>query len=229
MPSAIKRLFLAAIVCILPVHQSVAEDDASRFFEIKEDTSIKTYDISTVQYVVPGRFTVNSTTISNPDVMKYELDVQGVLKGFCGRPEGEYLAPENIFSFGAPYLQISKIHIFDGLNKKCHEKSAYWEFPYKKLSYNINGVYKQSGIFFLCEASCKAPQTLFREQYSSVVNGHQDKELFDCKRGLHGFFMDMKDDLEKALVAPVKKDTVGSRDFFLVCLRVTGDSPYNPQ
>jgi hypothetical protein len=52
---------------------SSAIEMADRFLELSTDRDTTTYDLSTVQIIVPGKFTVIKTTIDDPDVMTLEL------------------------------------------------------------------------------------------------------------------------------------------------------------
>lgn len=124
---AIPLIFAVWIVVSCP---SWAIDNQDRFIEFPGDNSTETYDLSTVQMIQPGRFTIISTTIDNPDVMKFELIVLGKLQGYCARPDGKYAAPAEILTLGLSDMPVESIEVES--NKKYHTRTVNWSYPYKR-------------------------------------------------------------------------------------------------
>ena len=121
-------IFAAWVVASCP---SWAIDDQDRFIEFLGDNNTETYDLSTVQMIVPGRFTIISTTIDNPDVMKFELTVLGTLQGYCMRPDGKYPAPTKLLALGPADMPVKTINVEN--NKKYQTRTVDWDYPYKRL------------------------------------------------------------------------------------------------
>ena len=62
------------------------------------------------------------------------------------------------------------------------------------------------------------------------MNGIRTKELFDCKRGQAGIFLDDENnDPAKAMTYFVRPDKLMFRYYFGVCLWVTHEEPYTPE
>jgi len=77
--------------CLAMFRPASAADSSDRFVEYSmPDGSTQTFDLATVQIIVPGRFTVIGTTIDNPDVMKLKLMTLNTLRPFCERSTGKY-------------------------------------------------------------------------------------------------------------------------------------------
>ena len=103
-----------------------------------------------------------------------------------------------------------------------------WNYPYERLATESNqGQILQHGTFLTCAHWGKTEDELYAEQRSSIVNGLRSKELFDCKRGLSGTFIDEHDDPARALVAPVRQNSYNDRYYRGVCLQVTHKAPYS--
>jgi hypothetical protein len=67
------------------------------------------------------------------------------------------------------------------------------------------------------------------ESYNRITNGSRSKEIYDCKRGLSGIFLDENDDFTKApLISPVGPGTNGENYYRAVCLAVMHQEPYLP-
>jgi hypothetical protein len=86
---------------------SWAGDQDERFVEFPVPSGkTQTYDLSTVQMIEPGRFTIIGTSIDNADVMKLELKVLDTLRTYCNRPDGKYSPPVDIFTLGLVRLML---------------------------------------------------------------------------------------------------------------------------
>ena len=93
------------------VSTHLVADDQDRFVEIPGDHSTRTYDLSSVQTILPGRFTIVSTTIDSPDVMKLELKALATLQTYCSRPDGQYPPPADLFTLGPPEMPVKSIEV----------------------------------------------------------------------------------------------------------------------
>jgi hypothetical protein len=207
--SARKKLMLSVCaVWIAAPSPSLAGDQETRFLELPNDADTLTYDLSTVQMIQPGRFTVIGTTIDNPDVMKLELKLLDSLRTYCKRPDGKYPAPADLLTLGQPDMPIETIEV------DWQGKLVSWSYPYKRLQGKV------------IHMACSAPD-LYRK---GITNGFWMKALFDCRRGLIGSFLNEDDDPSKAFHASfVKQATRGEWYYRRVCYAVMHELPYEPE
>jgi hypothetical protein len=215
--TALLRLLLVLALAALaaPRPGQAADEGQQRFIEFPGDVDTVTYDLSTVQTIQPGRFTITSTTIDNPDVMKFELEVLGALRSYCARPRGRYPAPAHVFTLGPPDMPVKSIEV--------NGASAIWFYPYKKLAANTTGGLQEIPYFLFCRSETETAIQLYLEARSEIANGRRSKELYDCKRGLWGlfFFLADNDDPAKVVTGFVSKGTVGYEHYIRVCYSVT--------
>jgi len=199
------------IVWLASSGSTFAAGESDRFLVIPfvRDVSTTTYDLSTVQMLQPGRFTIISTTIDNPDVMKFRLKVLQALEAFCKRPIGQYPPPPDVLTLGTPDIPITNVEVSGG----PHGKRLFWLFPYKKLGERAH--------FMTCGDASD-----YIEARTLIVNGLRSKQLYDCKRGMSGNLRRENDDAANAFTHFVKPDTVGFRHYLVVCLAVTHEDPY---
>jgi hypothetical protein len=164
--------------------------DPDRFLEFPGDEDTSTYDLNTVTLQSPGRFTVTRTTIDNPDYMKFELSVIGILSHYCSRPVGNYpAAPEKLPSFGTPDLPFKDIEVMS----QEHVKTVFWYYPYKKLA---------MGAWLNCGRG--SPNQAYLKKRADITNGFSSKFLIDCRRGLMSAPLFGDADLAKVLMLPPK-------------------------
>jgi len=214
---------------------SLATAQDGRFIDFPDDTSTTSYDVSTVQMISPGRFTVISTIIDNPDVMKFKLKVHDTLETYCTRPDGKYDAPAELFILGQPDMAVEKINVESRITeiarKKYSVRNAIWRLPYKRLAFrSSNGSLSQGFELFTCVGlTAQRTDKDQREGRSVILNGIQAKKLFDCKRGLMGSFLNENDDPATAITYFVQPDTYGFLEYLAVCQRVTNEPPYLPK
>jgi hypothetical protein len=213
---------------------SLASDQDNRFIEFPNARTTVTYDLSTVQMILPGKFTIISTSIDNPDVMKLELEVLSTLRTYCGRPDGKYPAPADVFTLGRPDMPVQNIEVKSKQSELAGKiypfKVVSWSYPYLKLAQKFQEHPEQQQIAFLtCKQGGKAEGELYSEHRTSIVNGVRFKELFDCKRGMTGAFLSDDDDPSKAISGFVKSGTYEAQYYRGVCHRVTHELPYEPK
>ncbi|MEH2498975.1 hypothetical protein V1294_005454 [Bradyrhizobium sp. AZCC 1678] len=209
------------LVASRPTH---AEDQQKRFLEIPTENDTLTFDLKTVQFISPGRFTVISTRIDNPDVMKQQLKSLGILKSYCDRPDGKYPAPADLLQLGQPDLPIEQIEV-----KSRQTKASGMTYPFKMVSWKYPYVRLAHPAYLHCKQWGRSESELYMESHNLIANGLRTKELYDCKRGLSGSFMHDDDDLSKAFTAPVRKGTNGLAWYRAVCRAVTQEEPYLPE
>jgi hypothetical protein len=205
---------------------SSADDGKNRFVAIERQDEIVTYDLTTVQMIQPGKFSVIQTTIAPPDVMKFKLKVLETLRTFCTRPDGKYPIPSEVFTLGPPDMSVENVEVGSQENFKM----ASWKLPYRRLAV-IFATGPAEGFSFL---HCKQPdnqteEQLYWSQRNLITNGLQVKELFDCKRGLDGMFLHEDDDPRKVITGFVRQGSRIERDYFAVCYRVMQEPPYLPE
>jgi hypothetical protein len=88
-PPQMKLSLLIFSILFAAYCPALAEDE--RFVEFPAPRGqTMTYDLSTVQTIQPGRFTIIGSEIDSGDVMRFELDVLDSLRAYCKRPDGKY-------------------------------------------------------------------------------------------------------------------------------------------
>ena len=222
-PSPLISLMLLVGCC-----QSLADQDNKRFVEFQQRGSTETYDLSTVQILQPGRFSIVSTSIDDPDVMKLKLKVLDTLRPFCKQLNGKYPASTDLFILGPPDMEIESIEVqtvsslVKGRNISI--KFVFWHYPYDRLAlHTVGGKVAPMG----GDLRCSDDEESYFEQRTQNMNGVRTKELFDCKRGIMGNFHD--DDDDDPFTYFVKPQTYGHRVYGKICLRVTHETPYSPE
>ena len=213
---------LAALICatlLVVLCPSWARDQEDRFIEFPGDVDTTTYDLSTAQLIQPGRFTIISTTIDDADVMNLELQVLGVLRTYCGRPDGKYPVPDDVFTLGPPDMPIKSIDVISNFTDKANPfKRVLWSYPYKRLEKHL--------AFLTCRQWSRTEDELFWEHRSLITNGNQAKYLFDCRRGLMGLVL-AGSDLAKITTFPVQGGFL--RDYLSICYHLMHEQPYLPK
>lgn len=210
---------LLPLICAMCFCASVAGAQQNRFLEVPTQGGTLSFDLDTVQFISPGKFTIITTTIDNPDVMKFELKTLQSLRQYCARPDGKYPAPTELLQLGPPYLPVEQIEVESGAKSG---KVVSWTYPYSKLSWKYSS-------WLRCKLGSRTEEELFLEKYNSIANGHRSKEMYDCKRGLIGSFLDEDDDPSKPhLIDAVVPGTYGETHYYFVCLRVMHQEPYLP-
>src|SRR5258708_2417128 len=194
---------------------SWAGEQERRFLEFPSGRDTTTFDLSTVQVIQPGRFSVIRTTIDNPDVIELELKAFNTLRTYCARPAGEYPAPADLLTLGPADRPVKSVEV-RGAQTRTTRKIITWEYPYTRL---------RNGIFLL---GCGRQDQLDKQRL--ITNGIQTRELFDCRRGLAGTFLDAIDNgnPSNVLTAPVRPNTYLETYYLGVCYAVMHERPYLP-
>ena len=220
-----KKVPLILIAWLSASCSSWALEDQNRFIELSDDNNSETYDLNTVQVIVPGRFTIIKTTIDKPDVMKLELTALGTLQSYCARPDGTYLAPTELFTLGPPDMPVRNIEV--GSDKKNKLRTVDWFYPYKRLALQTNaGLQERFTVPVFC-ANKSAVRKLIVEWRATITNGTQAKYQFDCKRGMMSVPIIGEDDPAKAQMFFVQGGW--RNDYILVCYKVTNEVPVLPE
>ena len=133
--------FLRIAHRLLPVS---AADKDQRFVELPGPSGkTNTYDLSTVQMIQPGRFTIISTSIDDADVMKLGLKVLDTLRTYCNDPDWKYPAPTDLFTLGPPDMPIRSIEVTSSQTQLAGRnypfKMVSWPYPYTRLATQIQG------------------------------------------------------------------------------------------
>jgi hypothetical protein len=158
-----KLLALIFSVLVIACCPSLATED-ERFVEFPEPPAkTRTYDLRSVHMIQPGRFTILSTSIDDPDVMRFELSALDSLRSYCKGPDGSYPPPTNLFTLGPPDLPIKNIEVkstqskdFGGISQY---KSATWPYPYKKLAIEDHGKFFPEEAHFACKDAAYPKKT----------------------------------------------------------------------
>jgi hypothetical protein len=241
--SQMKLSPLILSVLLIACCPSLADQDG-RFVEFPElPAKTRIYDLHTVQMIQPGRFTILSTSIDDADVMRFELKALYTLRSYCKRPDESYPPPTDLFTLGPPDLPIKSIEVRSSQTKLGQFKSATWHYPYKRLAIeDRDGTFVQDEAYFYCKDAVhqKDEGELYLKQRTSITNGSQTKELFDCKRGLRGNFVTLDEEpagpdrFWPSDPAKVHTDVVTPHSYSDlwyrgVCLRVMHETPYSPK
>ena len=207
-----------------------ASEHEERFVEFRDDAETLTFDLSTVQIIQPGRFTVIGTTIDNPDVMKLELRTLDTLRTYCARPDGKYAAPANLFALCTPDMPVKHIELQTSQPNQSGQtnKSVFWYYPYKRLASRAMGRLEERFIYLFCRSESETEAQLYMEQRARITNGSRTQQLFDCRRGLAGLFLQEDNDLSEAITTVVSPQTNAEKYYLRVCRAVMHEVPYLP-
>ena len=213
-PMVTSRTSLLLMACsaffVAPGPTSASEQQA-RFLQVPfGEMQTATYDLSTIQIIQPGRFSIVATTIDNADLMKLEVNAHVTLLAYCLRAAGKYETPADLLTLGTPDMPAKDIEVKEDKNGKF----VWWEYPYSKLA--------PDGAPVFCKAN------LDEDNYSRITNGMRGRELFDCKLGQIGIFLNEIDDPSKAFRWFVKPGTNSELEYFRVCNAVMHEVPYTP-
>jgi hypothetical protein len=171
--ASIKGRFDCKTGNVPPQRTAAAEQD--RFIEFPGDNDTMIYDLSTVQMIQPGRFTVVSTTIDNPDVMRLELQALAALKTYCARPDGQYPAPADLLTLGPPDMPVKSIEVES--HKAYQTRTVEWFYPYKRLAYKFeSGLQERFSTVIYCESPKVSAADAKRQNLESrsvITNGLQ--------------------------------------------------------
>jgi len=232
-----KLLPLICTIWLVASCPSWASDQEKRFLEVPSANGKTTiFDLNTVQIIQPGKFTILTTVIAKPDVMKLELKTLDTLRTYCARPDGQYPAPADLLTLGPPDMPVMNIEVKSGeiksAGKLYQTKEASWSFPYSMLAVVFESGDKSHVFpyrtFFRCKNIFQPEANEYSEVRRLIMNGLQTKKLYDCRRGLDGNFVDEKDDFTKANMGPVSKGTFAFEFYLSVCQAVTHEAPYVP-
>lgn len=213
-----KFLSSVCITVIVVTTPLWAGDPNNRFIEISNETSTETYDLNTVQMISPGKFTIISTTINHLDVMKFRLGVYFTLKDYCERPAGEYDPPAELFTLGDTDMPIKKIEVRPHLETWSLVK---WSLPYKRFAAQFPDIVVPYEELLYCGKSDGERSRHFLEAINKIMNGSRSKKLFDCKRGILGYFDSEKDDPQNArMLSFVRPGTIAFDHHAIVCFCV---------
>lgn len=232
--SPVFAMLAAGLLLLLPTaanSQSATRDTEnapSRWVEFDYADDTITYDLTTIQLIEPGKFTVVGMTIDHPDVMRFKLKVLDGLRSYCTRPDGQYPPPTTFFILGKPDMPVGKIMVKTQADREGIEfKNVVWRLPYRMLV--INPKTGEENISFF---DCKGPAvTSIDDEYTQlramITNGTFSKELYDCKHGVMGVFVNNDDPVSKAITTT---NIMGGylRAYISLCRNVTGDWPYMP-
>jgi hypothetical protein len=221
-----KLLPLISAVWLAASCPSWAVAQEGRFLEFKllPDESTTTYDLNTVHIIQPGRFTVMSTTIDAPDVLRFELKALDTLRDYCARPYGKYPPSPDLLMLGPPDMPVQNIEVKSielPYGPPSPTKYVEWKYPYRKLA--LLNYPASMGLH------CDSVSHEYSEVRNLYINGVRAKKLYDCRRGLEGNFSDVNDDPTKAIVGFVPKGTVASEYYLTVCRAVTHEEPFVPK
>ena len=204
--------------------------EEKRFLEFPSGHDTTTFDLNTVQIIQPGRFTIISTTIDDPDVMKFELTVLYTLRDYCTRPDGKYPAPAELLTLGPADMPVKSVEVES--HKKYQTRTVDWSYPYKRFALETTaGLIEGPMLPLFCESPKVNKSDVTRhisEGRSVITNGVRSKSLYDCKRGMVSLQIFGEDDSAKATMAGVPKGSRAFKYYLSVCWAVTHEVPTCP-
>jgi hypothetical protein len=174
-----------SVICVVCLSASWASAQQNRFVEIPEDYYTATYDLDTVKFITPGRFTIVRTEIDDPDVMKFELNALPILRQYCGRPAGKYPAPAELLQLGPPDLPVEEIKVSSHKiedDPQFQHKEIEWKYPYRRML-------PKTG-WLDCRVGDETEEQLYHQKEMEMLNGTKRKEIYDCRRGLRGYVVE---------------------------------------
>ena len=218
---------LVLSILLVACCSALTQDERFVEFPAPRDQTM-TYDLSTVQMMQPGRFTIIGTEIDSDDVMRFELDVLDSLRAYCKRPDGKYAPPKDLFRLGPPDLPIKTIEVTS--NQKNSFKGVFWSYPYVRLATQFDqGAINPARFHLTCRSWEGTEEELYAYRRSAILNGIKFKYLFDCKRGLTGVFLHQDDDPSKAITGTVRPQSFEGEFYRGVCRRVMREKPFTPE
>ena len=215
------------LVALMFVGQTTTIFAQNRWVELDYNNFTLTYDLTTVQLVDPGRFTIMYTDQDHPDIVQLKLVVLKTLRTYCGRPDGEYDPPPELFTLGPPDLPIEKIEVKTRPGSRPF-KSAGWHLPYHRLVLNFAKGPQEDTSFFACEGPLVGPLDKEYEDLSAdIMNGITSKVLYDCRHGIIGAFINADDPPSKAITGT--NITGANLDAYVrLCAAIVGGVTYMP-
>jgi hypothetical protein len=125
---------------------------------------------------------------------------------------------------GPPDMPVKSIDV--GSNPTNLAKRILWFYPYRRLAVSMEQGLEQTFEVLSCNLGSEAEdRSYFRKAMARITDGSRLKHLFDCRRGLMGFFLD---DNKDALTGFVPKGTQAFEQYLSVCRAVTHEAPYAP-
>ena len=192
-------------------------EPADRFLAFSSDQNTTTYDLSTVQTIIPGKFTVISTTIDNPALMKLSLTAVDTLYTYCEQPVGTYSSPDKLYFLGEPDMPVQDISVesveIELEGRSVTRKQVGWKLPYQTFA--VIGT--QKPVVVNCDEELSNIRLL-------ISNGKRSKTMYDCKHGVMGFFIHEEDDISKARALPVPREFL--RHYVAICRKLKAPEPY---
>jgi hypothetical protein len=186
-----------------------------------------TYDLTTVQMIDPGRFTIISKVQDHPDVIRLRLAALTTLRSYCSRPDGEYAPPPKLFTLGPPDMPVENIKVRTQSGDTPF-KDVVWSLPYRKLALNLKNGPQEDSAFFDCKGpAVESIDKEYDDLRSVIMNGSTSKELYDCRHGLMGFFVDSNDPPSRAITTPNINGAYLSA-YLRLCPAIVVGMPYMP-
>jgi hypothetical protein len=221
---------LACAAWVFSVCPCWANEHDQGVVEFHDDVETLSFDLSTVRFIQPGRFTVTGTTIDNPDVMQLELRALDTLRTFCARPDGKYAAPAGIFALGPPDMPVRRIGLQTSPPNRSGltNKSVFWHYPYRRLASTAMGKLEERFVYFSCWSESETEPQMYRRQRARITNGSQAQQLFDCRRGLTGLLLQEDDDPSETVTTVVSPHTFEEARYLRICHAVMHETPYMP-
>jgi hypothetical protein len=134
------------------------------------------FDLDTVHMTLPGKFTMVETIIDDPERVALQLNILDVLRPYCARPDARYPAPQKLLSmlnseFAPDIIEVNDAGIYKALS---------WSYI-PMTGWNVTSLQ--------CRTATEREDHWYLRQRSLITDGLKIKAIFDCKRGLSGFFL----------------------------------------
>ena len=229
------RVTVIAICWVIayPLGESVASTD-DKNFAVDSHLSVVNFDLSSVHQIQPGRFVITALTIDKPEIMRMRMAATREMHKFCLKPVGVYPVPSTMYGIGPPDLPVNKLTVavsFDGAGaQRKTYKFVTWKYPYKVAATChdekcIDMV--QDAEYVSCNPTQAENENDFLDWWKIEANGVTSLEVYDCDHGLSGTSFP-EFGAEKAVMYPVRANTLGEDIYAQVCYKVFGRMPYLP-
>ena len=219
--------FLLGLLLLFTVASTSAHGEG-RWITLNYNDQTITYDLHTVQLIGPEEFTVVSTTVDRPDIMRFRLAVLKSLRSYCAMPDGNYEAPFRLLTLGLPDMPVYQIEVNGKESSAAGRqwKDVLWRLPYRRFAFNLSTGPEEDSGFFSCDGlSDLSPDEEYTDLQSQIIDGTSNKELYDCKRGAMGLFVNNDDPPSKAITT-TRILGAYSVSYLSLCLHITGHPPY---
>jgi hypothetical protein len=198
-----------------------------QFLEVDQGTRVVTFDLASVQYLQPHRFTIESVDLDKPEIMHLKLTTLSALYSYCGRPVGSYRPAQALLTLGPPDMTLKDIEVSRHEKGDNWWKAVEWYFPYKQLAEATTTGLEEDTALFVCADKDGDSASQYLEDRSYITNGFQVREVFDCDHQLWGMLDSTSaGDPSRATMIEARWGSYAFTQYLRVCWQVLKVEPY---